>query len=162
MTTPVLTSAIATTSTRQVNTSHAATAIIGLAAGGLFALGLWISGMNDPQTVLRFLTLDAAWNPALMWVMIGAIPVAMPFFWWAKQRQAKGQASLSGQPIQLPTRRDVDGRLILGAAMFGAGWGLSGICPAPALFDMMLFEPSAWIFGLTMLVGFWLATRLPG
>ena len=95
-------------------------------AGLLFGLGLYLSGMTDPQKVLGFLDLEGAWDPSpLALVMIGAIAVAFVAFRVAS-RQA---ASLSGRPFQLPTSQAIDARLIGGSLLFGAGWGLPAYVP---------------------------------
>ena len=102
--------------------------VITFACGLLFGLGLMVSGMSDPGKVLGFLDLAGNWDPSLMLVMAGAIPVAMVAFYLAKGRQA----SLLNESLHLPVARKIDGRLIAGSALFGVGWGLAGICPGPA------------------------------
>ena len=97
--------------------------------GVLFGVGLLVSGMTDPARVLGFLDVAGAWNPALAFVMAGAVVVAAPAFWIARKRQV----SVLGEPIETPDRFKIDVRLLVGAGVFGVGWGLSGICPGPGL-----------------------------
>ncbi|AXQ31305.1 hypothetical protein D0B54_22625 [Solimonas sp. K1W22B-7] len=99
------------------------------AAGLLFGFGLILSGMTDPAKVRAFLDITGQWNPALAFVMGGAILAALPAFAWARRHQT----TLAGAPLTLPNRTLIDARLVGGAALFGAGWGLSGLCPGPAL-----------------------------
>lgn len=104
---------------------NAVAAVAGLA----FGLGLILSGMTDPTKVRAFLDITGHWNPALAFVMGGAVLTALPAFAWARRRQT----TFTGVPLTLPDRRLIDARLIGGAAIFGIGWGLSGLCPGPAL-----------------------------
>lgn len=116
--------------------------------GGLFSLGLMISGMSNPAKVLGFLDIFGQWDISLMFVMLGAIAVAfIPF-----QRAIKNQNHFNEQ-IQLPTNTQIDQRLIVGAFIFGIGWGIAGICPAPALTLIGLGHFEALYFIVAMLVG---------
>jgi uncharacterized membrane protein YedE/YeeE len=117
--------------------------------GALFGLGLLISGMLDPAKVLGFLDLAGDWNPQLAFVMGGAIAVALPAFQLAQKRQQ----TLAREPLQLPRRTGLDGRLIGGAAIFGLGWGLSGLCPGPALVAVGFAGPPAFVFAGAMALG---------
>ena len=130
-----------------------------LLAGVLFGLGLLLAGMADPAMVLGFLDLAGAWDPSLALVMAAAIAVAMPAFTLARRRTR----SWLGLPMQLPTRRDPDLRLIGGSLLFGAGWGIAGICPGPALVLLTAGHWQAWLFVLAMLAGMclyaWLEAR---
>jgi uncharacterized protein len=119
------------------------------ACGLLFGIGLLVSGMANPAKVLGFLDLAGQWDPSLAFVMAGAIALAAPAFWLARTRQS----SLSGAPLQLPTARRIDGRLVGGALLFGVGWGLAGFCPGPALVAAGAGEPRAWLFVAAMLAG---------
>jgi len=118
-------------------------------AGLMFGIGLIVSGMTDPGKVQGFLDLTGQWNPSLILVMGGAIAVALPAFRWAAGR---AQTWL-GLPLQLPSNKAVDARLLLGAASFGAGWGLTGFCPGPALVAMAAGSRQALLFTLAMLAG---------
>ena len=98
-------------------------------AGLVFAIGLGISGMTRPVKVIGFLDFFGAWDASLAFVIIGAIGV-----YFAAYRMSAMMASPVLAPkFALPTRRDLDGKLLLGAAIFGAGWGLGGFCPGPAI-----------------------------
>lgn len=130
--------------------------LFSLLAGLVFGLGLIVSGMSDPAKVLGFLDLAGAWDPSLALVMGGAIAVGLPGFAWAKRRDR----SLLGLPMRLPTASQIDRRLVLGSLAFGAGWGLAGFCPGPALVALGMGEWKAWLFSAAMLVGFALFERL--
>ena len=125
---------------------------LAFAFGLLFGAGLQVSGMTDPARVLGFLDVAGAWNPALALVMTGAILTALPFFLLARQKDV----SLLGDPIELPDRFRIDVRLIVGAAIFGLGWGLCGICPGPAVVLLGQGLAKAGIFVAAILVGAWL------
>ncbi|MDR5868485.1 DUF6691 family protein [Halomonas koreensis] len=122
-------------------------------AGLLFGLGLAVSGMTDPARVLGFLDLAGAWDPTLMFVLGGAVVTNFVGYRLALRRPNP----LFAGAFQLPTRRDLDGRLIGGAALFGVGWGLSGYCPGPALAS--LAGPTAPLAAMlaAMIAGWFLA-----
>jgi len=122
---------------------------IAFLSGLVFGIGLLLSGMADPAKVLGFLDLAGPWDPSLALVMAGAIAVAAGGFAVARRR-AK---SLLGAPIQLPTKRTIDRRLIVGSTLFGAGWGLAGFCPGPALVALGMGEAKAIVFVVAMLAG---------
>jgi uncharacterized membrane protein YedE/YeeE len=117
--------------------------------GLLFGWGLLISGMTDPGKVLGFLDLAGSWDPSLALVMGGAIAVGFFAFGTAKKRTR----SFLGGALHLPTSRDIDKRLLLGALLFGAGWGLAGFCPGPGIVSMAAGEPKAAVFVVAMLAG---------
>ena len=119
------------------------------ACGLLFGLGLIVSGMANPAKVLGFLDLAGSWDPSLAFVMAGAVAIAAIGFRFARTRTA----SVLGAPMQLPKARHVDVRLIAGALIFGAGWGLAGFCPGPALVSAASGQPRAWLFVAAMLAG---------
>lgn len=126
-----------------------------LVAGLLFGSGLLLSGMTNPQTVLSFLDVAGAWNPALALTMGGALLVAAPAYAWVRRRGA-----LAGAESHIPTLNRIDAPLVVGATLFGAGWGLAGICPAPGL---LLVAGRAWpavAFVAAMLVGMALGRAL--
>ncbi len=127
------------------------TRIFALLSGLLFGLGLLLSGLADPSKVLAFLDLAGNWDPSLAFVMGGAITVAyLPF-----ARAKRIPLTLGVQPlaIQLPTSRTIDRPLVLGAALFGIGWGLLGVCPGPALVLLGSGSTQALIFVAAMLLG---------
>lgn len=117
--------------------------------GLLFGLGLILSGMTDPGKVLGFLDVLGLWDPSLALVMGGAIAVGFFAFTLAKKRTQ----SFLGTAMRLPGRNDIDRRLVVGAAMFGAGWGLAGFCPGPALVSLAAGYPQAAVFVISMLAG---------
>ena len=124
-----------------------------LAAGILFGLGLAASGMINPAKVLGFLDMfGGQWNPNLAGVMGGAIPVAALFFYLA--RKLKPATDLPAPPV---TR--IDRKLILGATLFGVGWGLAGICPGPGLIAVF-FDWHFLPFMAALLIGLALGTRI--
>ena len=120
-----------------------------LLIGLLFGLGLIISGMTDPSKVIGFLDLAGSWDPSLAFVMGGAILVGVFAFRFAG---ARPRAFLGG-PMRLPTARAIDRRLILGGLAFGAGWGLAGYCPGPALASLATGGSKPLIFTAAMLAG---------
>ena len=117
--------------------------------GLIFGIGLIVSGMANPDKVLSFLDLAGAWDPSLMLVMGGAIVVGSIAFLLAGKRTH----SFIGEPIRLPTRRDVDSHLVFGSLGFGIGWGLAGFCPGPALVALGAGEIKALVFVAAMLAG---------
>lgn len=118
-------------------------------SGLFFGLGLILSGMTDPSKVIGFLDLTGAWDPSLGFVMAGAILVGAVAFHFAGRRPV----SLLGESMRVPTSRGVDRRLVLGGITFGAGWGLAGFCPGPALASLASAGSKAQIFVVAMLVG---------
>jgi len=127
--------------------------VFALAAGVLFGVGLIAGGMTDPAKVQGFLDLFGRWDPSLAFVMGGAIAVAVGAFALARRRQARGAASWSGEPIELPTSTSIDARLVGGGVLFGIGWGLAGFCPGPAIVAAASgYAPALW-FVPAMLAG---------
>jgi uncharacterized membrane protein YedE/YeeE len=124
-------------------------AVVALLAGLLFGGGLLLSGMSDPDNVLAFLDVGGAWRANLAFTMAGAIAIALPAYAYAK---ARGR-SLSGAAIGVIGRARIDRRLVLGSALFGVGWGLSGICPGPGLLLVATGTPLAAIFIVGYVVG---------
>jgi uncharacterized membrane protein YedE/YeeE len=117
--------------------------------GLLFGLGLILSGMTDPGKVLGFLDLFGAWDPSLALVMGGAIAVGVFAFAIAKKRTT----AMFGGALHLPTSSQIDRKLIIGSLMFGAGWGLAGFCPGPALVSLASGQAKAGVFVVAMLLG---------
>lgn len=117
--------------------------------GLVFGIGLIVSGMTDPAKVIGFLDLFGAWDPSLAFVMGGAILVGLGAFAGARKRTT----NLLGGAMHLPRSSDIDKRLVAGSLMFGAGWGLAGFCPGPALVSLGAGQPKAVVFVLAMLAG---------
>ena len=130
--------------------------ISALIAGLIFGLGLIVSGMANPAKVLGFLDLAGSWDPSLAFVMGGAIGVGVVGFALARRRTR----SLLGAPMQLPASTELSKRLVLGSLAFGAGWGLAGFCPGPAIVSAAAGYSKAWIFVAAMLIGMMLFTLL--
>lgn len=123
--------------------------IIGLLTGLLFGLGLLISGMTDPVKVQGFLDVFGAWDISLALVMGGGLAVAIVGVQWAR-RQRK---SWVGDEIEMPTKTKVTSELVIGAMLFGIGWGLVGICPGPGVVLLGTGQWQAYVFVPAMLVG---------
>jgi uncharacterized protein len=117
--------------------------------GLVFGTGLILSGMTDPSKVTGFLDLAGRWDPSLAFVMGGAIAVGVFAFALAKSRSR----TFLGGVLQLPAARQIDRRLITGSLLFGAGWGLAGFCPGPALVSLAAGQPKALLFVLAMVAG---------
>ena len=126
------------------------TLIASLLAGLVFGLGLLVSGMATPAKVLGFLDIAGAWDPSLAFVMVGAIAVGLVAFQVARRRPL----SFLGADMRLfNEQRRIDRRLILGSMLFGIGWGIAGLCPAPALVALGTGSPRALVFVVAMLAG---------
>lgn len=129
--------------------------VIAFVSGLLFGTGLLLSGMTTPANVLAFLDIAGQWNPALAIVMASAIAVAAPAFHVVRKRQH----TLLGASAPLSNRKPVDRALFIGSAVFGAGWGLSGICPGPGLVIAASGSAGALVFVIAMSVGMLLVAR---
>lgn len=124
--------------------------IVSLFAGGvIFGLGLLISGMANPAKVLNFLDVAGSWDPSLLFVMASAVTLTALGFWLVRLRDKP----LYEDKFQIPVSQLIDGRLMLGAAIFGAGWGLAGFCPGPAMTGILLGNTGTLIFVVAMLAG---------
>ncbi len=123
--------------------------ILAAASGLIFGLGLIAGGMTNPGKVKGFLDIFGKWDPSLGLVMGGAIAVGV----FAFAAAARRKLSWTGDPIDLPRSTVIDARLLLGGALFGAGWGIGGFCPGPALVALGSGLPAAGIFVVAMLVG---------
>jgi len=124
-------------------------ALASFTCGLVFGLGLLISGMTQPAKVLGFLDVLGRWDPTLLFVMAGALAVTALGYAFARRRPKPEFA-----PQRLwPTRTDIDRPLVIGAAMFGIGWGLSGLCPGPALANLASLSPRLVVFVIAMGVG---------
>jgi uncharacterized membrane protein YedE/YeeE len=120
-----------------------------LASGLIFGIGLIFAGMTDPSKVIGFLDLAGNWDPSLALVMGGAIVVGLFAFRWAKPRTN----SVLGAEMMLPTNQTIDKRLVIGSLLFGAGWGLVGFCPGPALTALGSGNGKAMVFVVAMVGG---------
>jgi uncharacterized protein len=123
--------------------------IYSLLAGVVFGAGLTISDMVNPARVLNFLDFAGHWDPTLMFVMAGGLAVTAIGYRVILRRGS----ALTGESFHLPTQRQIDLRLAGGSALFGVGWGLAGICPGPALTDLITLEPKVLVFVAAMLIG---------
>lgn len=127
--------------------------------GWLFALGLGVAGMTQPSKIIGFLDVTGAWDPSLMFVMGGAVLLGLVAFPWVLKRPSP----VLEERFALPDKSAIDRSLLIGAALFGVGWGLSGYCPGPALVSLVTFTPSVLVFVLSMLAGLgigpWLAAK---
>ncbi|ENV44147.1 MULTISPECIES: DUF6691 family protein [Acinetobacter] len=128
--------------------------------GALFSVGLMVSGMSNPEKVLDFLDLFGDWDASLAFVMMGAIAVAfIPFQKAVRKAQPK---TVFNEPIDLPKNNQIDKKLITGAVLFGAGWGIAGICPAPSFTLIGLGHYQVLYFIVAMLVGVWIHRKWSG
>lgn len=123
--------------------------LISFLVGLLFAIGLGISGMTNPQKVLSFLDIFGSWDPSLMFVMIGAIGTHLVAF----KLITKRKAPMLDEKFHIPTNKKIGARLIIGSVLFGAGWGLAGFCPGPAIVSLATEQTSVAIFVLSMIAG---------
>ncbi|MBL0933172.1 MAG: YeeE/YedE family protein [Rhizobiaceae bacterium] len=130
--------------------------LVNLALGLLFGAGLVVSGMSDPAKVMNFLDLFGTWDPSLAFVMGGAVLVA---FFGYRLVFARGRPIARGG-FNLPTRTDIDARVVAGPAIFGIGWGLGGFCPGPALTALGLGATGTLAFLPAMFLGMWAARLL--
>jgi uncharacterized membrane protein YedE/YeeE len=123
--------------------------VTALLTGLVFGFGLLLSGMADPAKVLGFLDIAGAWDPSLALVMAAAVAVAMGAFRLAGRRAS----SYLGQEMRLPAAGRTDRRLLAGSAVFGAGWGIAGFCPGPAIVALGMGLRPAMVFVAAMLAG---------
>lgn len=144
--------AVAVTTAPPTGAARAIGLLGALLSGLLFGVGLLLSGMTDPAKVLGFLDIFGAWDPSLAFVMVGGIAAARVGVVLIGRRGA----TFSGLPVCLPPKRAIDARLIVGSALFGAGWGLAGYCPGPAVVSLGFGSSSALALVAGMLVGLWI------
>ena len=126
-----------------------------LLAGALFGSGLVISGMTDPSRVIGFLDVSGAWEPALAFVMGGAVLTFGPGLWWLKRHGEE----VCGRKLPDTSADPISQRRIIGSAVFGIGWGLAGLCPGPALANLATLKTEALLFVPLMLLGMFAAQR---
>jgi uncharacterized protein len=125
-------------------------ALSSIFAGLLFGAGMVISGMVFPAKVTAFLDVTGAWDASLMFVLGGALLVFMPSYLLVIKRM---QRPILGEVFSYPTYTHVDRRLIIGAAIFGIGWGIAGFCPGPIVSSLSFGQPGVWVFFISMMVG---------
>ena len=131
------------------NDSTFAHSAVALFSGLLFGLGLIISGMVNPGKVIGFLDLAGDWDPSLIFVIGGGVTVTTASFWLVLRRERP----LFEKKFFLTAKADLDGRLLTGAALFGIGWGVRGLCPGPAITALATLDPSVVLFVGAMLLG---------
>jgi len=132
-------------------------ALASFGCGIVFALGLGISGMTQPSKVIGFLDIAGAWDLSLALVMVGAIAVYFVAFRLIRSRPAP----ILTARFSIPTRNDIDPQLILGAAIFGVGWGLGGFCPGPAIASLASGAAPVAVFVASMVAGMYLYAMMP-
>ena len=130
--------------------------LVSLVCGIIFGMGLIISEMINPEKVLGFLNIFRDWDPSLAFVMIGALIISTPVFHLFK----KNDKPLFSSSFSIPTNKEIDKKLIIGSTLFGAGWGLIGLCPGPAITSLALLNISSINFVLSMFTGFYIASKL--
>ena len=123
--------------------------LVALLSGIIFSLGLGISGMDNPNVVIGFLDIFGTWNPALAFVMAGAILVNVGLF----KVIIKRNKTYSGGELHLPTKTKLDKPLMIGGVLFGIGWGIAGVCPGPAVANIFLLNPVMLTLIGSMIVG---------
>ena len=130
--------------------------IVAVVTGLLFGAGLAASGMTNPEKVQGFLDLTGVWDPSLMFVMGGAVVVTLISFRFI----LKLSRPVFSEQFHMPSSTSIDNRLIIGAALFGTGWGLVGYCPGPALAAIAYLNSDVMIFLVAMFVGAFLGQEL--
>lgn len=130
-------------------------ALAALLSGFVFALGLALSGLANPDKVLQFLTINSQWSPALLFTMGAGIAVTLIGYRWVLRR-----GPILAEQLHLPTRTDLDARLLAGAGIFGLGWGLAGFCPGPAITTLTSGHPEPVIFVGAMIAGALIQARV--
>jgi len=125
--------------------------VFGLLSGLLFGFGLVVSGMSNPAKVLNFLDVFGTFDPSLIFVMGGAIIVVFIGY----KLVLKRNTPIFNDAFQIPTRKDIDKRLLLGAGLFGIGWGIAGFCPGPAVTALLMGSEGILYFFPALLIGLW-------
>lgn len=127
-----------------------------LVVGFIFAIGLGLSGMTQPQKVIGFLDLFGHWDPSLIFVMAGGVMVHFITYRFIIKRKSP----LFSPVWHVPTKREITPALIIGSVLFGIGWGLAGFCPGPAVTSLASFQIQPFIFVISMLIGMFLFRQL--
>ena len=129
--------------------------LVSLFCGIIFSIGLVISQMINPAKVLGFLNLFGEWDPSLAFVMIGALIISSPLFHLFKNKEKP----IFSSSFSISNKKEIDKELIFGSILFGAGWGLVGLCPGPAITSIALLNVSSAIFVVSMFIGFYIASK---
>ena len=130
--------------------------LVALFCGTIFGIGLVISQMINPAKVLGFLNVFGEWDPSLAFVMIGALIVSSPLFHLFKNKEKP----VFFTSFSISENKEIDKRLIIGSILFGAGWGLIGLCPGPAISSIALLNTSSVTFVFSMFIGFYIASKI--
>ena len=129
--------------------------VVSLFCGIIFGIGLVISEMINPAKVLCFLNIFDEWDPSLAFVMIGALVISTPFFHLFKKKDKP----IFATNFLISNATEIDKKLIIGSILFGAGWGLVGLCPGPAISSLALLNISSIAFVFWMSMGFYVASK---
>ena len=130
--------------------------LVALFCGTIFGIGLVISQMINPSKVLGFLNVFGEWDPSLALVMVGALIISSPLFHLFKNKEKP----IFSTSFSISENKEIDKRLIFGSILFGAGWGLAGLCPGPAISSIALLNISSVTFVFSMFVGFYIASKI--
>ena len=129
--------------------------IVSLLCGIVFGIGLVISEMINPEKVLGFLNIFKDWDPSLAFVMMGALIISTPVFHLFKKKKP-----LFSSNFLISSNKEVDKKLIIGSVFFGAGWGLIGLCPGPAITSLALLNMNSALFVTSMFFGFYICVKV--
>ena len=127
--------------------------IISLLCGIIFGIGLTVSQMINPTKILDFFKIFGYWDPSLIFVITGALIISSPFFHLFKNNNKP----IFSEKFSYSQNKEINKKLIIGSSLFGAGWGLAGLCPGPAIASLALLNINSAIFVVAMFVGFYLA-----
>ena len=130
--------------------------LVALFCGTIFGIGLVISQMINPAKVLGFLNVFGEWDPSLAFVMIGALIISSPLFHLFKNKEKP----IFSTSFSISENKEIDKRLIFGSILFGAGWGLAGLCPGQAISSIALLNISSVTFVFSMFIGFYIASKI--
>ena len=130
--------------------------LVALFCGTIFGIGLVISQMINPAKVLGFLNVFGKWDPSLALVMVGALIISSPLFHLFKNKEKP----IFSTSFSISENQEIDKRLIFGSILFGAGWGLTGLCPGPAISSIVLLNVSSVTFVFSMFIGFYIASKI--
>ena len=124
-----------------------------LLSGLIFGVGLTISSMTNPSKVIGFLDISGLWDPSLIFVMVGAIILSAPAFYFFRNKPKPFFTST----FELPIKKNIDQKLLIGSYLFGVGWGMVGFCPGPAISSLGLNQPLSILFVISMIMGFYIS-----